>query len=291
MALVALSGGVDSSVVLAMALEDYDVVRAAWLDTGGTGTPEEAIAVASRLGVPLDLVDSRESFRREVVSWSRGMLQAGLTPNPCARCNARVKFLSLFRLLHESEDLLTGHYARMEDGSLRRGRDISKDQSYFLAMVAREVLSRCVFPLGSMLKTGVREMARHLGLPCRPEESMDLCFETVSRGRPGRIVDVRGNTLGEHRGIENFTVGQRRGLGALGKRMYVVSLDPLNGTVTVGDRSCLLSSGCIVEEMNWLVRPESFPLRARVQTRYRRKPVPAVLDEDGGCLHIDFTRA
>ncbi|MBN2587672.1 MAG: hypothetical protein JXA64_02810 [Candidatus Fermentibacteraceae bacterium] len=290
-ALVALSGGVDSSLALSLATDMYDDVRAAWVDTRGAGTPDEAGEVAAYLGVPLLVVDAGDDFRKEVVQWSRRVLSLGRTPNPCARCNARVKLLSIHRMLRDSEDIITGHYARMEAGVLKRGRDPSKDQSYFLSMVGIEILGRCVFPLGGMLKPEVREKAEALGLPCRSSESMDLCFETLSGGRPGAVKDVHGNLLGEHRGMEMFTIGQRKGLGAYGKRMYVLSLDPLEGTVTVGDRSDLLTTGCTVEEMNWLAAPAGYPFRALVQTRYRRRAVPAIIDESGGCLHIEFPGA
>lgn len=289
--LVALSGGVDSSLVLSMASERPGAVRAAYVDTSGAGPPAEAEEVAARLGVGLTVVDAEAEFRREVRDWSRKMLACGLTPNPCARCNARVKLLTLFRMLRPGESLLTGHYARMTEGRLQRGADRRKDQSYFLSMVSGEVLARCSFPLGEMRKERVREKAESLGLPFRREESMDLCFQMGTRGRPGRIVDLSGRTIGRHRGIEGFTVGQRKGLGALGERMYVVSIDPLEGTVTVGTRAHLTSTGCVLVEMNWLVHPDRFPFEALVQTRYRRKPVPAVLDEDGDKLHIEFRRA
>lgn len=287
-ALVALSGGVDSALALALAGERYENVRAAWIDTGGSGTPDDASRVARSLGVPFEVVDGREDFGSEVVSWSRRMLEKGMTPNPCARCNARVKLLSLFRLLGPSEDLITGHYAGNRHGVLCRGKDTEKDQSYFLSMVAAEVLSRCVFPLGDLLKSQVRERARQLGLPFRSEESMDLCFETVSRGKPGSILDVDGNKLGEHDGIENYTIGQRRGLGAWGRRMYVVALDPVRGTVTIGERSRLLSGSCTVTDMNWLVEPMGFPFRALVQTRYRKKPAFAEIDSGTGGLRVQF---
>lgn len=290
-ALVALSGGVDSSVALSMASERLNAVRAAYVDITGGGPPREAEEVAARLGVGLIVVDAEAEFRREVRQWSRNMLARGFTPNPCARCNARVKLLSLFRMLRPGESLLTGHYAGMEEGRLQRGADPLKDQSYFLSMVSREVLARCAFPVGRMRKEQVREKGETLGLPFRREESMDLCFRTVTRGRPGRILDLSGRTIGHHRGIEGFTVGQRKGLGALGERMYVVSIDPLEGTVTAGTRAHLTSAGCRLAEMNWLVRPEAFPFEALVQTRYRRRPVPAVLDEDDGSIHIEFPRA
>jgi tRNA-specific 2-thiouridylase len=269
-------------------MERYENVRAAWIDTGGSGTPEDASRVARFLGVPFEVVDGREDFRSEVVSWSERMLKKGMTPNPCARCNARVKLLSLFRLLGSSEDLVTGHYAGKRHGVLCRGKDPEKDQSYFLSMVAADVLSRCVFPLGDLFKSRVRERARSQGLPFRSAESMDLCFETVSRGQPGSILDVDGNELGEHEGIEKYTIGQRRGLGAWGRRMYVVALDPVRGTVTIGERSRLLSGGCTVTGMNWLMEPEDFPFRALAQTRYRKKPVSAVIDSGTGGLRVRF---
>jgi len=291
-ALVAVSGGLDSAMALHLACRSYDRVRAVWVRTTTANVPPEVRAVTGHLGVPLEVLDSSRDFERQVVAWSGEMLSRGLTPNPCARCNALVKMPGPFGMLDDREDLLTGHYARMGNDGLHRGVDGEKDQSYFLSMVRRQVLDRCVFPLGGMSKTEVRRRAEKLGLPFRRMESMDLCFQTAAKGAPGDVVDLRGNRLGTHSGVERFTIGQRKGLGALGRRMYVVALDPVRRTVTVGGREDLMVRGCTLELMNWLEGPFSGSFSVLAQTRYRRRPVPAVVETfgagDGGMLTIEF---
>jgi tRNA-specific 2-thiouridylase len=288
-ALVALSGGVDSSYALAMSIERYSQVRAGYVDTAGDGIPPEVKRTADAAGVELVSIDAAERFHREVVLWSEKMLAKGLTPNPCARCNARIKFLALHEILVPSETLITGHYVRKDGELVQRGRDTDKDQSYFLSLVGSEILKDCAFPLGEMLKKNVRREAIRLNIPFGKKESMDLCFSlTAMEGKPGRVIDLSGKQVGSHSGVENYTVGQRKGVGAYGKRMYVVAVSSLDGTVTIGKREDLLSAGCSVIEMNWFRKPSSFPSEALVQTRYRRKAVPAVLDYKDGNLHIEF---
>jgi len=288
-ALVALSGGVDSAAALMTALESYEgMVRAAWVGTDDSASPSDARRVAGYLGVPFEVVDARENFSEEVIRWSAGMLARGLTPNPCARCNARIKLLSLFKILKDSEILVTGHHARMEGGLLHRGRDERKDQSYFLSMVERGVLERCVFPVGDMTKERARAAAESAGIPFRRKESMDLCFRIPSAEAPGVVADVEGRIIGRHDGIGNFTVGQRKGLGAYGKKVYVVSLDPVKRIVTVGSRDDLLSGGCLVRDMNWLVDPDPGRFVAVAQTRYRRRPAHAVIEKVDGGVRVEF---
>lgn len=290
-ALVALSGGVDSSYALALSIERYSQLRAGYVDTAGNGIPPEVEKTANAAGVDLISIDATDRFRREVVLWSEKMLAQGLTPNPCARCNARIKLLALHEILKPSETLVTGHYVGRDGELVQRGRDADKDQSYFLSLVGSEILRDCAFPLGGMLKKNVRREAIRLSIPFRKKESMDLCFSlTAPEGKPGRVIDISGKQVGRHSGIENYTVGQRKGLGAYGKRMYVVSVNSVDGTVTIGKREDLLSTGCTVIEMNWFREPSSFPSEALVQTRYRRKAVPAVLDCKDGNLHIEFSR-
>lgn len=290
-ALVALSGGVDSSYALNLCVERFSHVRAGYVDTAGRGIPPEVENTAAAAGVELVVIDAAERFRREVILWSERMLSKGLTPNPCARCNARVKLLSLHEILKPSEVLVTGHYVRKDGDFIKRGFDPSKDQSYFLALVDIDVLRDCIFPLGDMLKEDVRREALRLNIPFRRKESMDLCFSlSALEGKPGIALDLSGREIGKHDGIENYTVGQRKGLGAYGRRMYVVAVDPLGGTITVGEKKDLLSTGCTVVEMNWFREPPGFPSGALVQIRYRRRPVPAILDYRDGNLHIEFVR-
>ncbi|MCK4807196.1 MAG: tRNA-specific 2-thiouridylase [Candidatus Aegiribacteria sp.] len=290
-ALVALSGGMDSSFALSLCIERYSHVRAGYVDTSGCGIPPEVKDTAGAAGVELVIVDASEKFQREVIIWSEKMLSLGLTPNPCARCNARIKLLSMHKILKPSEILVTGHYARKDGALVQRGVDPSKDQSYFLSLVNSEIVKDCIFPLGDMLKENVRKEASHLSIPFRKKESMDLCFNlTIGDEKPGRVMDLTGREIGRHNGVGNYTVGQRKGLGAYGRRMYVVAVNSLDGTVTIGRKKDLLSTGCTAVEMNWFRKPSSFPAEVLVQIRYRRKAVPAILDYEDDNLHIEFSR-
>ncbi|MCD4700714.1 MAG: tRNA-specific 2-thiouridylase [Candidatus Aegiribacteria sp.] len=290
-ALVALSGGVDSSYALNLCVERYNYVRAVYVDTSGEGIPPEVENTAGAAGVELVILDAVARFRREIILWSAKMLSQGLTPNPCARCNAKIKLLTLHEILKSSETLVTGHYARKNGTLIQRGADAKKDQSYFLSLVDSDILKDCTFPLGHMLKEDVRREASRLNIPFRKKESMDLCFSpTAFEGKPGRVMDISGREVGRHDGTGNYTVGQRKGLGAYGRRMYVVAVNSSGGTITIGGKKDLLSTGCTVVDMNWFREPSSFPAEALVQIRYRRKAVPAILEYRDGILHIEFTR-
>lgn len=292
---MALSGGVDSSTALAMVLDEVPSVRAVFLDMAGRGTDPHAAAVAALLGVPLLTVDVSRAFRETVADASAAMLLAGLTPNPCVLCNRAIKFGILGGMLRPGEILVTGHYARRSPRGVLRGTDREKDQSYFLARVPPEILLRSAFPLGSLRKADVREFALSRALPFRVRESMDLCFDlpALVRGSgPGPLVDPEGRRLGEHSGYERFTVGQRRGLGAFGKRLYTVSVDPSTHTVVAGPREALLSDGCSVEDCGWLSVSGPFPAAdCLVQTRHRRRPVAATLEvsPDGSSFRARFS--
>ncbi len=290
-ALVALSGGVDSSYALNLCLERFSHVRAGYVDTAGRGIPQEVENTADAAGVELVVIDAAEKFRREVILWSEQMLSKGLTPNPCARCNSRVKLLSLHEILKPSEVLVTGHYARKDGDLIKRGSDTSKDQSYFLSLVDGDILRDCIFPLGDMLKEDVRREALRLNIPFRRKESMDLCFNlSTGADKPGSVMDTSGREIGRHDGTGNYTIGQRKGLGAYGARMYVVAVNSSGGTVTIGGRKDLLVAGCTAVDLNWFGEPPAFPFGALVQTRYRRKPAPAILENRDGNLHIEFER-
>ena len=290
-ALVALSGGVDSSYALSLCIQRFSHVRAGYVDTAGRGIPPEVVNTADAAGVELVIVNAVERFRREVILWSEQMLSKGLTPNPCARCNARVKLLTLHEILKPSEKLVTGHYVLKEGDIIKRGTDASKDQSYFLSLVDGDILNDCIFPLGDMLKVDVRREALRLNIPFRRKESMDLCFNLSSgKGKSGIVVDTSGRQIGRHDGTGNYTIGQRKGLGAYGIKMYVVAVNSGGGTVTIGGRKDLLVAGCTAVDMNWFAKPAAFPSEALVQIRYRRKPVPALLENRDGSLHIEFTR-
>jgi tRNA-specific 2-thiouridylase len=289
-ALVAISGGVDSSVALLRSRGHYDSVRACHLDNGG-GPCSEALEVADHLGVELLVLDTSDLFEAEVAGPSRRMSRSGLTPNPCAMCNARVKLAVPSGMLETGEVLVTGHYTLSGPDGPCRGVDGERDQSYFLSLVPGNILDRCSFPLGGSRKRDVRTEAEEACLPFRRKESMDLCFdlwEGRDRGRPGEIVDLERGPVGEHSGIGLFTVGQRKGTGAHGERRFVVTIDPSSGTVFIGSGKDLLCSGCRLEGMNWLATVPAEPFEALVQTRYRRRPSQAVVTPVPGGAAVRF---
>ncbi|MCM1109259.1 MAG: tRNA 2-thiouridine(34) synthase MnmA [Clostridium sp.] len=307
--LVGMSGGIDSSAVCLM-LQDqgYDVVGVTmrvWdlprhFKADGQEQPDfiqEARALAERLGIPHYVADEREAFRHTVVRNFTDEYLAGRTPNPCVMCNPLFKF----RMLMEWADRLgcdfiaTGHYVRVchRNGcvSVCCGIDRHKDQSYFLWRLSGEVLSRCLFPLGGMLKTDVRAYLDEKGfaLKAREGESMEVCFiegdyrdflrgqvpDIDSRIRPGRFVDTSGRVLGEHRGYAYYTVGQRRGLGvALGYPAFVLRINAEKNTVMLGGAGQLEAHAFLLERDQWTDESAFADPELSVRIRYRSVSVP-----------------
>jgi tRNA-uridine 2-sulfurtransferase len=277
--LVGMSGGVDSSVA-AMLLQraGYRVVGVTlrlWDDPGTAGertccssdSVKRAAAVAASLGMPHFTVDAREMFGQRVVDYFVEEHARGRTPNPCMKCNARVRFGYMLELAGRLglDSIATGHYARLsgEPLGLSRGFDHRKDQSYVLAEVAPELLRRALFPLGELRKPEVRRLAAEAGLAGASQpESQEICFIPDDDHRrflaarlgdmPGVIVDAAGREVGAHRGVYNFTIGQRKGLRVAGcNPSYVLGLDAENKVVTIGDRSNLAVSGLRLAEVLW----------------------------------------
>jgi len=302
-----MSGGVDSSVAAARLLaQGYDVVGVTlhlwdYPDDGSVKSrccaPEDihdARRVADALGFPHYAFDRRELFQREVVEPFVDSYLGGETPSPCVRCNRGVKIKELLALADklDASRLATGHYARLvENGGrteLHRGRDASKDQSYFLHMLGDATLSRLCFPLGDSDKAEVRAEALKLDLPgAQKGESQELCFVPTGRYdafvgeragerlRPGPIVDENGRTVGQHAGVHRFTVGQRKNLGvALGKPSYVVAIEPEQGRITLGPVERLMAVSAELADVS-LADGVELPLSAEVQVRYRGTPLPA----------------
>lgn len=318
--LVAMSGGVDSSVAAArLAADGYDVVGVTlhlW-DYPDDGTikgrccaPEDvhdARRVADALGFAHFAFDRRDLFRNEVVEPFVESYLKGETPSPCVRCNRGVKIKELLHLADRlgASRVATGHYAQLRSGAggveLLRAADRSKDQSYFLHMLPQSVLARLLFPLGSATKAEVRAQARELALPgAEKGESQELCFVPTGRYdafvaeragerlRPGPIVDEAGRTVGAHSGVHAFTVGQRRNLGvALGKRSYVVGIDAERGTVQVGPREAVIASGASLGDVT-LQAGVSLPLECEVAVRYRGQPVAATVRASDAGVVVDF---
>lgn len=314
---VAMSGGVDSSVAAALLVEQgFEVIGVSMrLWDPAPGSPAsgccslddflDARSVAARLGIPYYVMDFREEFRREVVDVFVSEYRRGRTPNPCARCNQFVKFAAFERAARElgATRIATGHYARRREGAqgpeLWRAADRRKDQSYFLFGIGRHGLSAALFPLGDLTKDDVRSAARRLDLPVAEKaESQEICFappgeharvvESLSSGeplRPGVIVDEDGRVLGTHRGVHHFTIGQRRGLGlsGCGTPRYVVDIDADTGTVRVGSHEGVVAAGLVARGMTWLCAPPARGAQIQVKIRSRFEPQPAVvaeIDED-----------
>ena len=313
--IVAMSGGVDSSVAAARLLgEGYDVVGVTlhlwdYPDNGSVKgrccAPEDvhdARRVADALGFPHYAFDRRELFEKEVVQPFVEEYLAGTTPSPCVRCNRGVKVAELIALADRlgAKYVATGHYARLTRRAegrldLLRGRDLNKDQSYFLHMLPDEILGRFLFPLGELDKDTVRKQAVDLKLPGAGKgESQELCFvptgrydelvekRAQDRVRPGPIVSADGKVVGTHGGMHKFTRGQRRNLGvAVGERAYVVDIDPVTATVRLGEKEELLVSDLTLTEVT-LRDGVRLPLDADVIIRYRGTRSRARLEEEEG---------
>jgi tRNA-uridine 2-sulfurtransferase len=306
--MIAMSGGVDSSVAAALtadsrgadacagvALRLYSVAEDAARSGRTCCSPEDlydARRAAAAVGIRFYVYDAQQRFREQVIEPFVEAYAQGRTPNPCVRCNDHLKFdwlLQRARALGASE-LITGHYARVQEQGgcfrLLRARDAAKDQSYFLHGLTQEELALARFPLGELTKPQVRQLARERGLPNADKpESMEVCFvggtplpdfleaHGVEKAR-GEIVDLEGRALGEHDGVHRFTVGQRRGLGK-GFRLplYVAALDAGRQRVVVGTREEAARRSFAVEGASWVADPPRDELRCEVQLRHRGRPL------------------
>ena len=313
--LVAMSGGVDSSVAACLLQEQgYDVLgshmRLVHLDDVEHGccgpvARADAADVARIGGFPFEIVDLSQAFDASVIADFVTEHRAGRTPNPCARCNGEIKFGAFLARADElGVDLVaTGHYvrtARGHDGAVRllRGADRDKDQSYMLHMLGQRELARSLFPVGAMPKAQTREHARRFELPVAAKpDSQELCFAPAGEAgafvrshvpdlvRTGEVVDGAGRVLAEHDGTFAYTVGQRRGLGvATGEKTYVVELDADANRIVVGPQELLARRGLVADRTSWVtgVAPDDGPFEAEVQIRYRGRGVPAVITRGAG---------
>ena len=316
--LVAMSGGVDSSVAAALLVEAGHDVTGVTLRLWGGDTDsgccsvadvEDARRVAAQLGIPHYVFNLSERFDEAVVEPYIAAHAAGQTPNPCVECNRAIKFGVLLDRAEQLgfEHIATGHHARVRGDEhagwgLLRGADDAKDQSYVLYMLGQTELARTRFPVGEMTKAEVRAHAARLGLRTAAKaESMDVCFvrredrlafvDARAGARPGDVVDTAGRVLARHDGVSHYTIGQRRGLGvAFGEPRYVLDVAPSTATVTIGSRDELLREQIPVRDLTWVRGTGPGQGTLDVQTRAHGVPVAGRIIEDTVTLEVPIPR-
>ena len=310
--LVGMSGGVDSSVTahllkqqgfevigVTMKVWPQDCISRAEDKCCGPSAIADARGVAHKLGVPHYVVDEADQFERLVINYFSSEYQAGRTPNPCVMCNELLKFGKLWSKAAAlgADYIATGHYAIIEhlgeSAVLRKGRDARKDQSYFLFSLSQKQLRRALTPLGRMAKPEIREIARELGLRVADKaDSQEICFVPGNNYKDflrshlgadefhrGGIYSTDGAHLGDHDGIEMFTIGQRKGLpGGSPKPLYVVDIDPVTSRVIVGGEEELICEEFEVDRANWLVPAAQIPAEVTVKIRYAHPGAQATLE-------------
>jgi tRNA-uridine 2-sulfurtransferase len=315
---IAMSGGVDSSVAAALLVEQgYEVIGMMlrlWSEDGRQAdnrccTPDAmalARRVAAHLEIPFYVIDAQQSHYDSVVQYFIDGYAKGLTPNPCLACNRQVRwgFLLDHALALGADYMATGHYARVQskqDGTfiLLKGKDVTKDQSYILHILDQKRLSQSLFPLGNLTKQEVRQKAREFGLPTAERaESQDLCFlggddyraflarNAPGMGFPGDIKNRAGQLLGHHQGLSDYTIGQRKGLGiSANKPLYVLEKDITTNTLIVGEMDELGCSSLTAASINWIAgQPPASSFRSQVKIRYKSHEVWANVTPNGASI-------
>ena len=316
---VAMSGGVDSSLVAALLLDKgFEVVGVTMrLEDNETDSKsccsrrelKDARSVANYLGIFHHIVDFRGIFQAEVENYFVEEYLRGRTPNPCVMCNKKIKFGRLFDFAKNigADFLATGHYAQIvfEDGryKLKKAVDTNKDQSYVLYNISADKLSQIKFPLGAFTKAETRKLAEEMKLPvAHKPDSQEICFvpnddyKNFLQGRaenstalmPGEIIDTSGKVLGRHTGVANYTIGQRKGLGiAAPQALYVLKLDTANKKVIVGRNEELFSNSLLAENVHWIYKP-SLPAKLQAKVRYSPKIFNCVVEEENNFIRVKF---
>ena len=321
-AIIAMSGGVDSSVAAYfMKQKGYDCIGATMklydnedigADTSKTCCSaddiEDARSVANKLGMPYYVFNFKGEFKEKVIDKFISSYENGATPNPCIDCNRYLKFEKLMQKMYELECdfVVTGHYARIEekDGRyyLKKGKDLSKDQSYVLYPLTQEQLAHTMFPLGEFSKDEIRVIADSEGFTnAKKRESQDICFVpdgdyasficrfTGKKYLEGNFLDEDGNVIGKHSGIIKYTIGQRKGLGlAAGHPVYVISKNLEENTVTVGLGNSLMSDKLTAHDFNWIAEEPKGKISCKAKTRYNMKEQPCTAYVDGSKVVVEF---
>lgn len=302
--LVALSGGVDSSVTAHLLQKKgfsvHGIMLRVWHvnENSFDESVGYAESVAKQLGITFEILDVRSKFKQCIIDSYISESISGITPNPCIECNRDIKWGALSECLnqHGYDYLATGHYAKLlnhgDDTGLYRARDLNKDQSYMLSVVPKHQLERTILPLGDLLKTDVRSIAQQAGIRAvERRESQELCFmdgmsneEFISTipevNQPGDIVDVKGNFVGKHKGFAFYTIGQRKGLGkATGYPQYVLSKDVVNNRIIIGSADHLGRTNFHVNRINLLAPVDYLHKESFVKIRYRSTPVSCTVRE------------
>ena len=304
--MVALSGGIDSAVSAFLLKDGGHQVTAVHMLTGlferrSGDSSHQASRIARFLNIPLEICDLSAPFRRIVVEYFINSYLKGRTPNPCVVCNPSIKFGYMLRhsVANGNDYLATGHYVRSiwDKQSARyllyKGKDKTKDQSYFLHRLDQEQLSKTIFPLGTYEKERVKDIAGTLGISSLiTDESQEFCFmgvknykelvESSSNVSPGDLVDLKGKVLKQHKGLHRYTIGQRRGLNLPSSEpYYVVDIDPQNNRVMVGRKKDLFAAEMIVEDVNWIKSNPGQSFRASTRIRFRHREVSSFIESVG----------
>lgn len=321
-AIIAMSGGVDSSVAaFFMKSQGYECIGATMklYDNDDIGISrektccslddiEDARSVAYRLGMPYYVFNFKDEFEKKVIDKFISTYEAGGTPNPCIDCNRYLKFEKLMQRMKELQYdyVVTGHYADIEYVNsrymLKKGKDITKDQSYVLYSLTQYQLAHTLFPLGKFSKDEIRDIAEKNGfINARKKDSQDICFVPDGdyakfienhRGKTyetGDFVDKKGNVLGQHNGLIRYTIGQRKGLNlALGHPVYVISKDIDNNKVVIGSNDDLNTSKLYATDFNWIAEKPDGKIECFAKTRYNMKEVPCVAYCDGDRVVVEF---
>ena len=299
---VGMSGGVDSSVAAILLKEQgYEVIGITFAFTEDFD-PTDAIKISKKLNIEHHIIDYKELFKNKVINRFINDYKSGITPNPCILCNREVKFNFLYQQMLEfnCDYIATGHYAKIIDGSLFKSRDLKKDQTYFLAQLTKEQLSRLILPLEGITKDEVREIARKYDLELADKkDSTDVCFITTNfkeyinnqlKNINGDVIDVKtGKKIGEHAGLTQYTIGQRKGLnlGGNAERIYVVGKNLNENVLYVAsgdDNEYLISTSAIIEQVNWT--SDKKPMKCAAKFRYHQPDNEVELEylEDGNIL-------